>query len=332
MRDFDAQTQVEKLDQLWDHITAEGKVGKSASTSGKLATVKNMVTESMITAFDDEWEVLPNGRSKVIHRQGVHCKVTMGISSDSPYTGVLAPGNHAGVVRLGSAASLELEEDGKSIFPGYGIKFPRTGMRSASWVGLRAAGSGGSRDFFADVLSNHVAPSDQLIKLGKFQQASACIDMVGLSEATSHDQEGKKAEKNAFPFELLFEPTGATTFVDEAKTDAQLLAELAAVKPRTRIFDVFAYASPKEKAAGRKLRIGSLTTASECVPSLFGDEELFIRHTRMEEDFIQAPHWVEEMKALGEDPACLPSTEPISTWQCSAHAAADEEAAGLLAE
>jgi len=333
MPKFDAQDHTEKIDQIWDHITASK--GKSQEVSGKLGTVKSIVTSSMIDAFDIDWEIMPTGRTKVIHKQGVHCKVDMAIAADSPFTGIFGAGTHQGIIRLGSAASLEIEEGGASIFPGYGIKFPRSGMRSANWVGLRAKGSGGSRDFFADALSNHVAPSDALIKLGKFQQASACINMVGLSEAASFGQDGKAVAEAEFPYEILFEPTGDASFMDKAKTDAQLLAELETIPTRTRLFDVYAHASPDAKSKGDKVRIGSVRTSSECTRSLFGDQELYFRHVRMEEDIKKKPHWVAQIKALGvSHEACDVDAmwKPLSTWQCSANAAADAAAENLLSQ
>ena len=68
------------------------------------------------------------------------------------------------------------------------------------------AGPGGSWNYFdGDVpMSNHVAPAAALVKSGKFQQASGCIDMVGLSDACSHTQAGTKVESPVFPFEIMF--------------------------------------------------------------------------------------------------------------------------------
>ena len=46
--------------------------------------------------------------------------------------------------------------------------------------------------FYGSVFSNHVTPPDELVALGKFQQASGCINMVGLSDACSYTQAGEK--------------------------------------------------------------------------------------------------------------------------------------------
>jgi len=163
---------------------------------------------------------MPTGRTKVIHAQGVMCQFDLAVQSTSPFTGVLSPGKQSGLIRLGSASSL----DGlhpphvPTVFPGFGIKFLRSGVRSANWVSLRKTGPGGSYNYFDSTFSNHVAPDDALVKLGKFQQASGCIDMVGLSDACTYTQAGKKVNEPVFPFEVWFEPTGSVSFPDKRKS------------------------------------------------------------------------------------------------------------------
>lgn len=311
MKEFDAQDHITKLAQVWSNTTAAGVVNQSAPVKSAAATLAQILGESMITPFSDQWEVLPDGRTKVIHGQGVVCKFDLNVVATSPFTGILAAGSQAGLIRLGSASSLDLQ-----IFPGYGIKFMRSATRSADWVGLRAAGPGGSFNFFNSSFSNHVSPPSALVALHKFQQASDCIDMVGLSDACSHTQAGDAVPKPVFPFEILFEPTGAVRFADEKKTDAQLLGELAGIPVGTALFNVLAYASPAEKKAGKKTRIGSMSTTSRCVQSLFGDNELFFRHQRMEEDFAAAPEWIAQMKELG-DPVCQ-AVQPSEKTHCPA--------------
>ena len=44
---------------------------------------------SSITAFENEWDVLPNGRQKTIHPVGAICPFEIVIIDTSPYTGLL---------------------------------------------------------------------------------------------------------------------------------------------------------------------------------------------------------------------------------------------------
>jgi len=312
MRAFEAQTQWQKMAQLWSNLTDVNVVDKSAPAKNIVQAVAETLAESMITVFDDQWEVIPEGRTKVIHSQGVHCKFNLHVPADVPFTGVLAPGNHSGIIRLGSATTLDLGN--QLFFPGFGIKFLRSNVRSADWVGLRASGPGGSWDFFGTYFSTHVKPADALVKTGKFQQASGCIDMVGLSDACAYTQEGMAVVQPVFPFELLFESANKTVSPDVKKTNDQLLDELASIPPATEIFTVHAFASPKDKIGGKKTLVGSLSTSVTCHRSLFGDKQLLFRH-QMEEDFSRAPEWIEQMKPLG-DTACVATQGPVSKWQC----------------
>lgn len=259
---------------------------------------------------------MPAGRTKVIHTQGVNCAFSLAVKSDSAFTGIFAPGKQTGLLRMGPAASLDTTIPAPAMFPGMGIKFLRSGVRSADFVALRSTGPGGSFNYFSDMLSNHVAPAAALVKLNKFQQASGCITSVGLSDLCTYTQAGEKTEKPEFPFEIMFYPTGKVNTPNRTVTNAELLQALSAIPEGSELFDVYTFASPKEKLAGNKVLLGKLTTVSPCHASLFGDEQLFFRHQRMEEDFALRPQWIDEMKALN-DTACAASAGPISKWQCA---------------
>jgi len=312
---FEAQSHTLKREQLWQKITDSSVVDKSGPAKDLAASVAGTLTESMITVFEDKREVMPKGRAKVIHSQGVVCQFKLAISSDSPFTGVLAPGDQAGLIRMGSATSL----DGVAgqFFPGFGIKFLRSGVLSADWVALRITGPSFSPpwDYFGAVpMSNHVAPAEALVKSGKFQQASGCIDSVGLSDACEHTQAGEKVEAPVFPFEIMFQATGNVN-VTGFRTNDELLQQLSGIPEGSTIYNVVAYATPADKVAGKKTPIGTLSTTSSCHRSLFGDLSLFFRHQRMEEDFALAPQWIPQMAPL-KDSACHATAGPISQWQC----------------
>jgi len=304
-----AQDHATKSNQLWAKITAPDVVGKSAPVIGLVDTVKDILTESMITTFDDHWSVFPTGRKKVIHVQGVNCAFRLNITSKG-YTGIFEEGQTTGVIRMGSATSL----DNIGLFSGFGIKWLRSGLGSADFVALSTAGPGTGWNYFKAPLGNHVAPAKALQETGKFQQASGCIDMVGLSDVCSWTQEGEKVTKPVFPFEIIFDPA-EISFSDVKKSNEDLLGELASIPVGSKIWNVYTYASPKDRIAGNKKFLGEMTTIEQCHPSLFGDEHMFFRHQRMEEDFALVPEWIPQMAGL-KDTACVASAKPISNWQC----------------
>ena len=62
------------------------------------------------------------------------------------------------------------------------------------------------------------------------------------------------------------------------------------IPPGTLLFEVMALDEP-EALGGVEKHIGDLITTSHCVTSLWGDTQLFFRHTRFEEDIAERPHW-----------------------------------------
>jgi len=322
MKDFEAQKHGNKSEQIWARITNASVVDKSGPAPSAAQVLLNVVTISMITAFDDQWEVMPKGRTKVIHAQGVLCKFALVVNSNNSYTGIFESGKQHGLIRMGSAATLDdpLAPSHLYPFPGMGVKFFRTGVRSADFVVLRDSGAGVDKgfNFMGSQFSNHGAPDPALVALHKFQQASGCIDMVGLSDACTYTQNGERVKNPVFPFQIIFVPTGKVEFPDTKKSNKQLLSELASIPEGTELFEVWTFADPKDKAAGRRTKLGTLTTTSTCHQSLFGDEHLFFRHQRMEEDFAAQPDWIDQMKLLKNETMCAATVGPVSKWQCVA--------------
>jgi len=306
---YEAQTHEAKQAELWQKLTASDALGKSAEPKGTLGSVGQMLTESMRTTFDSHRDVLPRGRTKVIHAQGAHCLFELEVSAGSAFTGALASGARTGLLRMGSASSLDhTYPQDVAMFPGLGIKFLRSGRPSANFVILRSAGPGGSYNFFDGSFSNHVAPPDALQALGKFQQASDCIAMVGLSDLCSFTQAGEAVPEPRFPFQLIFKPSGNVSFPNRKLTDAELLDQLSGIPVGSHLFSVYARAAPDSD----EIPLGRLTTRTQCVRSLFGDAKLGFAHQRMEEDFALRPDWIPKVKSKG----CAPTAAPPKKWQC----------------
>ena len=77
--------------QLWASITDPAAVNQSAPLKkADLSAVVEITGTSMITPFDDAFEVLPRKRRKVIHQQGAVCKFDLAVSAASNFTGVLS--------------------------------------------------------------------------------------------------------------------------------------------------------------------------------------------------------------------------------------------------
>jgi len=309
-RDFESGSASKKTQQLWGKITANSRSGPVLS---KLNVLKEILTQSMISTFDNVRETMAEGRVKVIHGNGAVLQFDLTMQSNSNYTGILAPGTHRGIMRLGSAMPPE-----SGTFPGIGIKFLRSGIHSANMVALRQNGDeSGQIHFFEEPLTNHVAPPSALMALGKFDQASGCLSMLGVSDMCSYSQDGSRVRNLNFPYEVQFEAPNPKMFSvnpNAADKNAELLNKLASIPSGTHLYWVNTRATPRSSW----VRVGKIVTKSASVTSSFGDTQLAFRHQRMEEDFMKHPEWVSQV----DKPACEESVDsrgrlrPVSDWQC----------------
>ena len=194
--EFTSLTWNEKHDQTWSNIVADAAVGPYPKMTG-------IFKESMKTVFDNEWDVMPEGRKKFIHSVGAVCPFVVGIK-DSPFTGIFQNGESHGMIRLGSAGPIG---EGNGVTPGGGVKFFRSGESSADFVILNQLGPivNENHNFFAVPLSNHIpedAPKAFAPLNLKFCQAQSCPTKVGLSDVCTYDQDGNKADDVVFPFKV----------------------------------------------------------------------------------------------------------------------------------
>ena len=146
--------------------------------------------ESVLTTFDNEWDVVPAGRVKVVHSNGAVCKFQIDIES-SIYTGVLKNGRKTGITRMGSASDVS---NGAGVLPGMAFKFLRTGARSANFFVMDTLNriNNSNYDFFSVSMSNHIKPSKppthwkaRLARgagTKKFHQGSVSATKLGLSD------------------------------------------------------------------------------------------------------------------------------------------------------
>mmetsp|Transcript_5 Transcript_5/g.11 ORF Transcript_5/g.11 Transcript_5/m.11 type:complete len:115 (-) Transcript_5:88-432(-) len=78
------------------------------------------------------------------------------------------------------------------------------------------------------------------------------------------------------------------TVAEGANTD--FMKDLAQISSGSVLYDVFALDMPVE-LGGTELKIAQLTSASEFTSSNWGDEHMFFRHQRMDDDLAIHPEW-----------------------------------------
>eukprot|EP01004_Peranema_trichophorum_P004736 NODE_3637_length_1315_cov_36.601510_g3182_i0.p1 GENE.NODE_3637_length_1315_cov_36.601510_g3182_i0~~NODE_3637_length_1315_cov_36.601510_g3182_i0.p1 ORF type:complete len:410 (+),score=64.31 NODE_3637_length_1315_cov_36.601510_g3182_i0:37-1230(+) len=302
---------------VWEQVIADQTGGSYPST----LELAGIFTESVKTTFDDDWDFMPAGRRKYIHSVGSVGLVKFIPTPDTPYTGVFSSGASYGLIRM-SSAQLPTENP-PLITPGFGIKFFRSGVRSANFMAMPSLDGQTDFNFFAKNFTNHPAfPTGFALQLvaRKFWQASSCPLRVGLSDTAKWDQFGNPSTSVAFPWVIVFVPTGQVQFPSDYYNETTLGQLFRDIKNGTRLFDVYAYDSPQDelnKVTPRK--IGSLFTTSEFVKSTYGDNTLAFKHIYSEFDFRLKPDWLEVvnkdaksicgMDSVGPDPPAGPSTK-----------------------
>lgn len=263
----------------------------------------------------------------VIHSIGSMCKIKFTVGN-SPYTGIFGKGTHHGLIRMGSAASYSLA--GGGLIPGFGYKFPRTGIHSGDFVSLHKLDAGQTWNFFANNQSNHLPPAEGPLKLlvKRFEQASQCPVQIGISDLARFSQDGTEHSVPKSPFKLFMVPSASVQQDTKKKDIDSEHALMNAIQPGTTILTVYACGKPAstsaettptmgglDRACANPVLLGDMKTESKCTNSKYGDEQFYVRHQAIEEDWQLNPSYfnnvdtdkvcgLKDMKINGHPKAC----------------------------
>jgi hypothetical protein len=218
---------------------------------------------------------------------------------------VIGKGGHYGLVRLSPAAEPEPDKgtDPSScdpqcgFIPGMGLKILRSGVLSGNIFAMYSLAGQPSFNFFRNNFTNHpylscddITGSLKLLYM-KFKTASNWPTMVGLSQLALYDEDGEVTDPPLFPYQLWFVPNSTLTsmYPDSPSSDPDktLAAQLSAIQVGTELYQIWAVETPLADAEP----IGSLVTTSAFTTSRWGDKNLFLQHTRMEDDALLHPEW-----------------------------------------
>ena len=183
---------------------------------------------------------------------------------------------------------------GDDFVPGIGVKFLRTGVTSANFVGLnKLSAQVGSWDMFESSMSNVIPPEAgdvaTTVLAQRFCQTGHCITKVGLSNVCTYDQEGTEYPEPIFPFKITLIPEDQGFSKDAPASHAEYQAQYDGIKTGTKLYTVVAYQSPDDSAG---VTLGDLVVSDDCVGgSSFGDTKLFFKHQWIEDDVALRPQW-----------------------------------------
>ena len=103
-----------------------------------------------------------------------------------------------------------------------------------------------------------------------------------------YDQDGNE-EYPIFPFKVALKPTGKINFSNVKLPDDCYLRQFTEnIQNGTELYSFIAYADPQD-VIGTEL--ATMVIVDKCYPGKYGDEKLFFRHQRVEEDIELKPEW-----------------------------------------
>ena len=105
-----------------------------------------------------------------------------------------------------------------------------------------------------------------------------------------YDQEGNEVEVKdvRFPFEITLKPTGEVNFRNESSNLQEFSEQWNDIKDKIALYTLIAHDDPNELFPNGTT-LGTIVVDGGCTTSKFGDEKLFFRHTRIEEDIKFRP-------------------------------------------
>ena len=260
----------------------------------------SLFTQDMNLSFDHLGDTMPTGRAKVTHPIGVTFKVAFRPESDSPYTGIFKGAQH-GIMRI--SETVRTTKDKAQTSPGFGIKFLRDGMDSADTVTMFSFDGQPSHNYFLNRWTIHLQEmTNECARQTLGKKLAETTDHIGAMSVKNWGEfreDGTKESEPLWPFILEFEPYDVYGWTDQWSADFK--DQLMSIKPGTVLFKVFAYETPLHKKSGSRGRlIGRVVLTSKIHTSLWGDETLFFKHQRIDDDLQVFSWWKDYLQTWPE--------------------------------
>jgi len=170
--------------------------------------------------------------------------------------------------------------------PGISLKFLRDNTPSANLMAMFTTSGQHSWNPFAFPFNNTFGiPDDSSIGIrllgDKFSTATNFVSSIGVKDISAYDEHGVRAAEPKFPYKLVFIPSAkAKSFnFPDAYTESYL-TQVAKVKKGDVIYEVHAVDQP----GCADFKIGKITLTEDFTTSKFGDESLFFRHSKVDEE------------------------------------------------
>jgi len=232
-------------------------------------------------------------------------------------------GADTGFVRLSPIGSVNEDVDapGFKMNPSMALKFLRDSMDSGNISANHSFFGQSSYNFFENSVSTIVTDTDNISVLDTvhqhFKRASDFQGGLGNSEFASYEQDGTKVLEPVFPFRLRFEPTGDINMPADTY-DESVFEFIGKIEPDQVLYRVMALAEPNSRL---EKHIANIRITTQMHTSLWGDEHMYFRHTRMDDDIrLGKPEWAEHVFAILTDVDRFGTGEPTLKPQTVQHA------------
>ena len=258
--------------------------------------MNDFFSQSPRTSFGagiDDTDEMPgagnNRRNKLVHQQGLVAKAKFVPVANTAYTGVFK-GSDQVIVRM-SETDLIADGISEAANPSIALKFLRTGRGSANQFGMVSFEGTSSWNFFANPFATHLPNHEGECgpkTIAKYNaMATPFIYQNGSYDMGLYDQDGNQEAVPNFPYYMEFVPTAG---VPETDGNSRFFEQLNgdAIPANTTLFEVWGLDEPSTSGgswrAASMFKIGEIVTTTAFTQSLWGDERLFFKHSRLSDD------------------------------------------------
>ena len=284
---YESNTAEQKQIELWNILSSA--TGTSAEFPNLLSLSRFVCCSNIDYTVSRYADTMPHEDGKSLYSVGSVAKAVWTDVGGHPYTGLFR-GQTRAIIRLSTLS----QPDADGMTPALAIKLFRSGQPSANILAMQSTEGQTSGNFFQETLSNH-APygiADSALA-AKFSLVAEPASFTGLSDVSLFSQSGALASGIiTFPYEVQFVPNQVLSSLFANRLPTQNLQEMFDMIPAgSKLYDVYAIADP----GGSPQLIANLRTTSAIISSAAGDNFLFFRHQKMEDDVKLNPEWTNEV-------------------------------------
>ncbi|KAL4453151.1 hypothetical protein ABPG74_015382 [Tetrahymena malaccensis] len=287
-QNYQSMTRSQKQTLIWEELIKD-------KTSADAPFAGGVLVESMDPTIQRVSDILPEGRSKVLHPIGTVCKAEFIPTPNSPYSGFFQ-GADSLIIRFSVAkephyTKKQAKYAYDNFVPGFALKFLIDGQPSANLFAIYGMNGVDSYNFFDKDFSTHIPIPKSLettVVADKQSSGTKIVSFVGLRKLSEHTQDGIPVSGSKFPYSLTFKAKQdvKNKFTQDFTQDFRKTFQT--FQPGTTIFEVYATDNPIQAC---QKKIGEIRTTSEITPSYFGDTSLFFQHQDFSLDLEVHPEW-----------------------------------------